>query len=97
MYENKINLVFIGIFNFLGSKLTSMHVFFLSYLPLPNVFAQVMHFVIFLGKLYKNTYEVPLNFFIGHDILASFGEKMPKTCPLKAFLKAQSSTFHNIL
>jgi hypothetical protein len=38
MYENKINLVFNGIFNFLGFKLTSMHVLFHSYLPLPNFF-----------------------------------------------------------
>jgi hypothetical protein len=93
MYENKINLVFIGIFNLLGFKLTSMHVSFHSYLPLPNFFGQVMHFVNFLGKFYKNIYEVLLNFFISHDILVSFGEKMPKTCPLKAFLKPQSSTF----
>ncbi len=93
MYENKINLIFIGILNFLGFKLTSMHVLFHSYLNLPNFFGQPMHFVNFLAKLYKNIYEVPLKFFISRNILASLGEKMPKTCPLKGFLKAQSSTF----
>jgi hypothetical protein len=59
MYENKINLVFIGIFNFLGFKLTSMHVLFHSYLPLPNFFGEVMHF----GFLLKNKTCASLSLF----------------------------------
>ncbi len=43
---NRLNnhLVFIGVFNFLGSKFESEQALFHSYLPFPKKLGQVIHF-----------------------------------------------------
>ncbi len=63
MFENKTNLSFIGIFNFLGLKSTSMQSLFHSYQPSSNFFGQVMHFCKYIWVNLMETYLKPLQTF----------------------------------
>jgi len=78
MFENKTNLVFIGIFNFLGLKSTSMQSLFHSYQPLSNFFGQVMHFCKYTWVNLMETYLKPLQTF---SSLVVYWQALEKTCP----------------
>ncbi len=78
MFGNKTDLVFIGMFNFLGFKPISMQALFQSCQLSPNFFGEVMHFCKFFWIDFMKTYLKPLHTF---SSLVTYCQNLEKPCP----------------
>jgi len=83
MFENQINLVFIGVFTFLDVKPTSMQILFHSWQLLPNFFGQVMHFC---KSIWANLIDTYFKFLQTLSLVVAYWKKHDQNRFLESFI-----------